>query len=612
MRHATLSHLLPIVGHTKNGRPVYAIAGGADDDGAEELLARLGVDATEPLEDAELDRLEETLEAAFDAADDETDPDIDLMDQIAGQIRQVREERGSRDAARSERVARAAELRAEVNPADEPVVEEPVEEPAVKDDADEPVAADAVELVVDETDADAPVAVEEPVAVAASASRPTLRRAAARRTAASRPQARPATSHPMVVRAAGDVPGFSAGQEIRTLEDIGRAFAGKASALAGTRGVGGKVPIAQFALSYPEARTLVANAGVSQERISAVVASITQDAIVASGGVCAPVDIDYSFQNVSDNRRPIRDALVRFGADRGGIKFTAPATLSDIGTDTDGTYTADDATAVALWTETTDTTPGSNVKPCQTILCGTEVEEFVDAVTKCLKVGNFNKRTFPEQFAHFWALAGAAHARTAENILWDSIVTDSTAVTGGQVLGAFRDVIATAERAAVMMRNRHRAAVDAPIRFMAPEFLVNMMSIDLLRQIPGDSSWDKGRAFFEDQLRMRAINVTWSPDAGGQDFTATQGAGPLVGWPTTVETLMFFEGSHLFLDGGTLDFGMDIRDSTLNSTNDVQSFTETFEATAFRGVESLEITMDICADGTTSGTVDIAPCVSGS
>lgn len=614
MRRTTLHRHLPIVGFTNAGRPVYAIVGGSDEL-PEELLARLTADAAEPLTDDELDTLEASLEAAFTEADDETDPDIDRMDELAGQIRTVREERGSREAERAERRDRASALRAEVIAEEgEPVVEAPEDETVAEADAEaEPSATAEVDEDLDDTVAED---LEAPVAVAAAAgrpaaARPSLRRAAARRTATSRPAARPQEGRSVTVRAAGDVPGFSAGQEMRTFEEMGRAFAAKAAALVGTR-QGGKIPIAQLAIQYPEARSLVANAQVSQQRIDAVVASITQDAIVASGGLCAPVEVDYSFQNVSDNRRPVRDALVRFGADRGGIKFVAPATLADIGVDTDGTYTADQATAVAVWTSETDTTPGANVKPCQTIVCGTEVEEFVDAVTKCLKVGNFNKRTFPELFANFWSLAGAAHSRTAENVIWDAMVASSTAVTSGQVLGAGRDTLATLERAAVFMRGRHRMADNAPIRVLAPDWLASMMYVDFLRQIPGDATYNVSRATIEGWLRDRDINITWSPDAGGQQLDGTQGAGPLQGYPTDAEVLMYPEGSFLFLDGGTLDFGMDIRDSTLNSTNDVQSFMETFEAVAFRGVESLAITLDICADGSTSGTVDISPCVSGS
>ncbi len=91
----------------------------------------------------------------------------------------------------------------------------------------------------------------------------------------------------------------------------------------------------------------------------------------------------------------------------------------------------------------------------------------------------------------------------------------------------------------------------------------------------------------------------------------SQGDGPLLGWPSVCRTLLYPEGSWLFLDGGTLDLGI-VRDSTLNATNDYQVFAETFEAAALIGVESLALTMDLCPSGEASVLATIAPCAYGS
>ena len=60
-----------------------------------------------------------------------------------------------------------------------------------------------------------------------------------------------------------------------------------------------------------------------------------------------------------------------------------------------------------------------------------------------------------------------------------------------------------------------------------------------------------------------------------------------------------------------LDLGL-VRDSTLNSINKFVMFQESFEAVANVGIESLRIDMDVCPDGSTSGTRAIAPCTIGS
>ncbi len=71
---------------------------------------------------------------------------------------------------------------------------------------------------------------------------------------------------------------------------------------------------------------------------------------------------------------------------------------------------------------------------------------------------------------------------------------------------------------------------------------------------------------------------------------------------------LFHEGAFVFLDGGMLDLGV-VRDSTLNATNDFETFAETFEAAAFRGVESLWVASPICVNGESQLAVDASTCV---
>ena len=91
-----------------------------------------------------------------------------------------------------------------------------------------------------------------------------------------------------------------------------------------------------------------------------------------------------------------------------------------------------------------------------------------------------------------------------------------------------------------------------------------------------------------------------------------QGAGMLLPWPTIVQLYLFHEGAWMFLDGGELNLGM-VRDSTLNRTNDLQMFSESFEKVILRGHESLVITCDVCPSGATSATKDMSVlCLHGS
>ena len=109
----------------------------------------------------------------------------------------------------------------------------------------------------------------------------------------------------------------------------------------------------------------------------------------------------------------------------------------------------------------------------------------------------------------------------------------------------------------------------------------------------------------EDQIRTffsnRNINVTFALDSsapateGGGFFPAISG-GLLPAFPTTVQWALYPEGAWLFLDGGQLDLGI-VRDSKLVRTNDYMQFSETFEAAAKIGGESLWITSTIDVSG---------------
>ena len=607
-RHARRPLAARTVTDPDTGR-VYPIPSGGSDDGdrLEQLVARIGSDSN-PLSDEELAEAEQLAVAAFDDADGD-DPDVEAMQELAGVISSVREEQDARDAAAEERREQAASLRDTIHATDDDAtdddddVTDEVDDDATAESDDAPEASDEDVDTSNVPDDASSIVEEESVAASASTpARPTLGAAARRRRRVSTPQPQ---RRNLTVVTAGDVPGMSAGTRLDSLSQVGDAFASKAHAVLAGRGRG-RFGVASFQLDLPEDRMLGHNAQVNEERIDAVVASAqsqTPDAIVAAGGLCAPVDAAYDLDGISVESRPIRDSLVRFGADRGGIRFITPPSLADV------------ADSVGVWTELNDRDPGATIpdtepaettgpetKPILTITCGEEVEVLVDAITRAIKVGNFSRRTFPEQFARFWQLSGVAHSRLAEETLWDRMVAQATAVTSAQVLGASRDLLSTVDLIVAGFRSRHRMSDNATLRVILPTWARQLIRVDLARQLAGDESMNVSDAQIDAHFANRGAVVTYSPDV--QVFAA-QGAGAVTAFPGTVEALVFPEGSYTFLDGGTLDFGMEIRDSSLNRTNDVEAFMETFENVAFRGIEALHVTSTVEPNGSSSGTVDL-------
>lgn len=423
---------------------------------------------------------------------------------------------------------------------------------------------------------------------------PSISRLASRQPSHTRPARPGASVHPKTLTAAGQPVDGPDEAAVAAAAAIQRTVAQR-------QGWAGRelVPLVRAEAPYPAERQLGSDEHENQRRIEAVTGP---QALVASGGVCGPVAVDYTVTAVAVNDRPVKQALAQFGASRGGVRYVLPHTLSQV--------TADGP--AAIWTEATDANPGAATKPHATFLCQAVQEASVDAVTSIVQFGNFQTRYFPEQVAEYMTTVEAVHARLAESTLLAAIHAGSTPATAGSYeLGAARDFLAEIDRAASAYRYRNRMGSDAPLRLIFPAYVLDMIRADLARNLPGDSGGQSERLAVSDAeilgwLRTRNVNSTPTLDsysgAGTLQGFGAQGAGQLNPWPSKSVCWLFHEGAWMFLDGGELNLGM-VRDSVLNRTNDFQMFAETFEKAVFRGHESLELSMSIAPTGASVGTV---------
>lgn len=590
------------------------------DDADETIEQRL--ERVTELTDQELADLEaEIREAGEQALEDDQIP-IEVASQLAEAVESIRAEVARREEAKTARAAQADEIRQRLAP---PAAETP---PAADGDGEgagdegdgegagegegdgDEGAGDGDKPAGDQPPtAETPAAPAAPVAPASPAPKSvaaSLAMIRERRPASRAPRPPDAVQPNVVIAAGGDVKNFSAGQAL-TPNQLGEAFAEKFHvASRSSRGKGqapGRLYVGSIQAKYPEERSLTASAQENGERIGQFLDTThSMEALTAAGGLCAPLEVSYDLLQMATRGRPVRDALGRFQADRGGLRWVNPPRLADV------------SGAVSIWTNANDADPGSDgpaTKPCLVIDCGDEETATIDAVTLCLTVGNFQRRTFAEQFERFYQLSLAWHDRVAEGMLLDQIGAGSTLVTDGQNLGATRDLLESWGRAAAAYRSRHRMADDAPLTLMAPSWVPDMMQADLAREMPGAPN-DR-LAFVRSEvnkfLTARNLRISWYMDSEtgeGQIFNA-QVAGPLQAWPARVTSYMFAPGTWLFLDGGTLDLGVEIRDSVLNASNNVQAFLETFEGTAFTGIESLKLRNDVCVSGE-AAELATAPC----
>lgn len=511
-----------------------------------------------------------------------------------------------------------AELASREEPEPEPEPE-PEDEPEETAEVDaEALAARAAELASRATTEPEPedepepeAAAEETVTAAAPAVRPVRRRAPAR-AARHQPIPDPAEERVALVAGAG-APDIPVGTEFPSELDIAVAMEARRRSFGLVPdGLSAKEVIARadWTDRYPDGRRLDGDV----DRSTALIAAATDmdtiitnfkavreaskkegTALVASGGLCAPVTPYYQLMMISQADRPVRASLPAFGADRGGIRFATPANLAAV------------TTGVGTKTAAQDGVGGTTAtKTCQVIPCPPFSEVDVEIIYHCIQFGNLGARTFPERTAQWNNLVLAAHARTAESLLLTGIDTASTAVTASNAmgLGVSAQLINQVLTAAAAMRNRHRMDPEAVLRLMLPYWAIDMIVSDVIR--------GQFQRFDTDQARVMALFREFNVEPsfyidganGASQVFGAQDAGALLTFPSTIRWYLFPEGSFLYLDGGVLELGL-VRDSVLNATNDFQIFGESFENVAFVGVESLAVTTTVDDRGAVSAPHDV-------
>ena len=501
--------------------------------------------------------------------------------------------------AAAERFAAAEKTSVEIAELEARLVTAPEASTEDAPEVEAPAEVEVTDAEVAEVIAEAEAVVEAEAAEPVVAAAPALGQIAKAAPAKTRPRPSAPQKNYRIVGQNGEIAGFDA--LAREMADAWNS---------GTAGVyGNRVRVARVFGEYSNDRILSEMDGsATEDKINAVVAagqdpSSWSDAIVASGGWCAPTDVDYGLVQISEASRPVRDSLPSFAATRGGLRVATSPTLADIVTSFDA---SDADAAVSIWDNDTDIDPDGATKGVQTIDCPEFTEYLTQAIVKRLRFGNMGSRAFPENVAQFNELALVAHARVAETVLLDGVKAASTAVTVGQSFGASRDLAEAIKRAAAAYRSRHRAP-GVVLRAMVPRWITTLGDVDLMRGLQSDAAFVRdGEAIFRSMLTTAGVNVTFyddTPTTGVSQVFGSQGAGALSPFPSTVQWGLYDEGHFLFLDGGTLDLGI-VRDSTLNATNDYETFVETFEGLAPRGIESLWITSTVCPDGTSSAGID--------
>ena len=435
---------------------------------------------------------------------------------------------------------------------------------------------------------------EDAVPVVAAVAPKPLRRPP---TPSAERQAAAATMGAPLIAAAGhqDVQGG------KVLDKLGLAKAMKVTAQRrgkpskSAAGVEEKIMIASAQFQFPDDRRLTGDWEENARKISEIVPQSVpgmygSEALVASGGLCAPLEPIYSMPNFATQARPVRDALPSFQADRGGVNVPEATIIGDI------------TSAITVITEANDALGGTfATKSCQDLDCPAYTETAITIISHCREYGNLNAMAWPEKIAHENDLTMAAHARTAEGYLLDRIKAQSINVTNGaETLGALVYLVEAVVRAGFGIRGRLRMPEGSRFRALLPSWLPDLLLLDTVQTIDGNRFTSKDALVA--YLRSTGIEPSFYIDTPSTGTTqlpdASQTAAAIDSLPDNVQWALYPEGAFIHVDSGSLELGL-VRDSTLNSTNDFQIFGETFENVARLAPAQAcyWITSDLCASG---------------
>jgi hypothetical protein len=540
-----------------------------------DIIARLAEGHTNPPTDDEVAKAMTDLRDALDAATSGDKPDLTAAKEIRAGIDLLVKEVGKREEIAKAEREEAAKLREGILDADE-TPEEPEDKP------DE-----------DEAPEDAEDKVAEPVA--ASGDFQSVIDSLRKRTAASSKKDEIVSKPSAYLTPVGPASSYSLDPQAG-FRELGGLF--HKHGRAGHKGA--QIPLVTLTREFTEDRQLGENVQQNAQRIADAlgVGTMTRKPIAASGGLCGPGDVDHTHPVCSQTGRVVTSALPQFNASRGQVTVPPSMSLADV------------AGAVSIWTAETDANPGQSTKPCPPLDCPTELTEQVDAVVRCLTIGNFQAKFSPE----FWAAAletlMALHDREAEQKALEEIYAASSTVgtvnegsTVWNFLQLINNVISGDRSARRNWDGGYTAIADAYLR----DQIRNQLIANLGSGADPTQSIQVANATIDGWVRDAGItNMVWTYDGtyngtSHRVISAHTQSGHLP--PTDAGVLIFPEEAFLFLDGGTLDLGTEITDSTLNATNDRQAFAETFEKVLFRGCGSFRgvVTIDAsCGCGLTS------------
>lgn len=412
----------------------------------------------------------------------------------------------------------------------------------------------------------------------------------------------PARTDPVLV-ASADIPGFTQGGQIESMESLVAAMHARARVMPVAHGNGQRVHVAQLQRSYQHNLSLDSPV----DDINRVLTAATDvETLIAAGGWCAPSEISYDFFNIACIDGMID--LPTIGINRGGLRWPTSASFGDINALTGIVWT---------WNETMDAaaatgTGQSGTKTCVRVPCPSYNEARLACDGVCVTVGNLTSNAFPELIANHLRLVEAIQAHYTNNRIINSMVAQSTAVTdgGAATLSTTAGILNAANLQATDYREKYAMCRNDVMEAVFPSWMLNNVREDLARRMGVENMMAVTNAQIAQWFDARDIRTQWVADWQVRSTGLPGAATAATTWPTSAQFMTYAPATFVRGNGMTLDLGV-VRDSTLNATNDyTAAWMEECYLVAKRGHESRVVTVDVCANGTV-GAANLVSCIGG-
>ncbi len=489
--------------------------------------------------------------AAVEALADVTDGvrvEVARRDQVAG-------ERADRIKALAERITPPAEADApaEGNPAAEGGEAAPAAETtdAPADPAPAPASEPAAPV------ADAPAPAPELVTASASAPRPAPRRRVRLADLPARDVPAPQADSPttVVITAAADVEGYSAGSRMEDFAAVARAGTAKFESfpdhiVPDTRIV---APFAQIRVPFPD--DLIVRSEKDAERVMdhAVDQSRLPQPITAAGtGWCSPSERLYDMSPIlADGSAGLVD-LAEVQSPRGGLTWTEGPDYTAIYNGTGFIQTEAQNIAGTGFTTAIGGTVAGTSKPIFDVPCPSSWdEERAEAIGFGIAGGILQHDAYPELTEDIVSHALVAHAHRVNARSINRMVAESgSAVTLSLGPSATPQVLNSIDIQIEDIRYANRIGDGVTLKVMLPRWLKAVVRADQSIRTAGTAaeSYDVEDAKINAWFAKRNAIVEWVYD--WQDaFTGVAsgfgGASPITSWPTTVDALVYLPQTFL-------------------------------------------------------------------